>query len=106
MFTCQDGCSLRPPALRVLPRLGGSRSLETRPHGLLHVSVAAAAATLAPDNPLAVSPAAPSAGLARGLRPRRYSPSVPIDPAVVLEYSTRTFWALLVVVVTLLFARV
>jgi hypothetical protein len=31
---------------------------------------------------------------------------VPVDPAVVLEYASRTFWALLVVVVTLLFARV
>jgi small conductance mechanosensitive channel len=31
---------------------------------------------------------------------------MPIDPAVVFEYATRTFWALLVVVVTLLFARV
>jgi len=31
---------------------------------------------------------------------------VPIDPAVVLDYASRTFWALLVVVVTLLFARV
>jgi small conductance mechanosensitive channel len=37
---------------------------------------------------------------------RAYSRHVPIDPAVVLEYATRTFWALLVVVVTLLFARV
>jgi small conductance mechanosensitive channel len=30
---------------------------------------------------------------------------VPIDPAVVFEYATRTFWALLVVVITLLLAR-
>ena len=37
---------------------------------------------------------------------RRYPPGVPIDTAVVFEYATRTFWALLVVVVTLLFARV
>jgi small conductance mechanosensitive channel len=31
---------------------------------------------------------------------------VPIDPAVVFEYTARTFWALLVVVVSLLLARV
>ncbi|HEY9325380.1 MAG TPA: hypothetical protein VIS26_02320, partial [Candidatus Limnocylindria bacterium] len=31
---------------------------------------------------------------------------MPIDPTVVFEYATRTFWALLVVVVTLLLARV
>lgn len=31
---------------------------------------------------------------------------MPIDPAVVFEYSARTFWALIVVVVTLLLARV
>jgi small-conductance mechanosensitive channel len=31
---------------------------------------------------------------------------MPIDAAVVFEYATRTFWALLVVVVTLVFARI
>jgi small conductance mechanosensitive channel len=31
---------------------------------------------------------------------------MPIDPAVVLEYATRTFWALIVIVVTILLARV
>jgi small conductance mechanosensitive channel len=31
---------------------------------------------------------------------------VPIDPAVVVEYVSRTFWALLVVVITVLLARV
>jgi len=31
---------------------------------------------------------------------------MPIDPAVVVEYATRTFWAFLVVVATLLLARV
>ena len=45
----------------------------------------------------------PAAGLAGE---RGYSPSVPIDPSVVFEYATRTFWALLVVVVTLVFARI
>jgi len=37
---------------------------------------------------------------------RRYSPDVSMDPALVLEYGTRTFWALIVVVITLLLARV
>jgi len=42
-----------------------------------------------------------------GRRPAdRILPSVPVDPAVVVEYATRTFWALLVIVVTLVFARV
>ena len=31
---------------------------------------------------------------------------MPIDPALVLDYASRTFWALLVVIVTLLLARV
>ena len=31
---------------------------------------------------------------------------MPIDPALVLDYATRTFWALLIVVVTLVLARV
>ncbi len=53
-----------------------------------------------------MSPAVPRPSLAKGLGPRRYSPGVPIDPAVVLEYATRTFWALLVVIATLLLARV
>jgi len=37
---------------------------------------------------------------------RGYPPRVPIDADVVLEYATRTFWALLVVVATILLARV
>jgi small conductance mechanosensitive channel len=44
--------------------------------------------------------------LARGLGSVGILRGVPIDPALVFEYATRTFWALLVVVVTLLFARV
>src|SRR5258705_4401641 len=38
--------------------------------------------------------------------PDRILRRVPIDPALVFEYATRTFWALLVIVVTLLLARV
>ena len=37
---------------------------------------------------------------------RGYSPVVPIDSAVVFEYAARTFWALIVVLLTLLVARV
>ena len=37
---------------------------------------------------------------------RGYPPRVPIDADVVLEYAARTFWALLVVVATILLARV
>src|ERR1700687_133682 len=33
-------------------------------------------------------------------------PSVTIDTSVVFDYATRTFWALIVVIVTLLLARV
>ena len=37
---------------------------------------------------------------------RPYSPRVPIDPAVVFDYAARTFWALIVIIVMLLLARV
>src|SRR5687768_15127780 len=34
-----------------------------------------------------------------GIEVRRYPPRVPIDTALVFEYATRTFWALIVTVV-------
>src|SRR5438094_10100285 len=55
----------------------------------------AAAGPAVPELQSAARPV--SVGILRG---------VPIDPAVVLEYATRTFCALIVIVVTLLLARV
>jgi len=62
--------------------------------------------TLARENPTRrVTRGAPAIDALR-LAGRRYSPEVPIDVAVVFEYATRTFWALLVIIATLLLARV
>ena len=107
MFTCQDLLvgGYGPP--RVLPRLGAlgrsklARSVSSKS------SPCIAGATLAPEDPLAVSPAAsPFDWPRKGIGVRRYPRRVPIDPGVVLDYATRTFWALLVIIATLLLARV
>src|SRR5688572_33300969 len=107
MFTCQECVLVAVSGAAGPAPARGSLSLETRPRlPRPGRGVACAAATLAPENPLAVSPATPLAEPRYRLGVRRYSRHVPIDPAVVLEYATRTFWALLVLVVTLLLARV
>src|SRR5687768_18508239 len=101
MFTCQGRLVWVAAAAGPAPARG-SRSLETPARGLRRRARGSGPATLAPENPLAVSPAAPL-GPPRGrIGVRRYSRHVPTNPPSGSRSAPRIFWARSLVVVAFL----
>src|SRR5712691_3214239 len=106
MFTCQVRLALGPRGRGSCPGSGFSVARSRGRAASCRDQLGSRPRLSLPRTHSPCHPRRPRPGARRRIGVRRYSPDVPIDTAVVFDYAARTFWALVVIIVTLLLARV